>query len=177
MRNSFLATALICTVSALLFAVLRYGIEAADDFSAFNHPAQPWALDLHIASSVGLSVLLGLVFGVHVLPRWSTEARGRNSGRTLLVLATLMVASGALLPVCAREVLRSWMAWIHGVSGAAFALGIPWHLIRVRAARKRTVQGTGDSALRTEADFSAPRLRARGAPRPRASLARDGIAR
>ncbi len=136
LRLTFLGVAAICSASALVFVLLRSFVKPDGDFSSFGHPAEPWALDLHVVSAVALTLILGVVFGVHVAPRWVSERRARASGTSLVALAALMTASGALLPCAANESLRAAVSWTHGLSAAAFSLAIPWHLLRVRAAKR-----------------------------------------
>ncbi len=141
LRSTFLGVAAICSASGLVFLLLRSFVKPDGDFSSFGHPAEPWALDLHVVSSVALTLILGVVFGVHVAPRWASERRARASGTTLITLAALMIASGALLPCAANESLRAAVSWTHGLSSAAFSLAIPWHLLRVRAAKRHVDAG------------------------------------
>ncbi len=135
LRLIFLTVCSICFASAVCFALLRYGLSPSDEFAAFNHPAQPWALDVHIVSSVALTLVLGFLFGVHALPRLAGESRARTSGLGLIVVAALMLASGALLPCSAGVGERAVLAWTHGISGALFALLVPMHVYMVRRAK------------------------------------------
>ena len=157
LRLIFLAVAAICCASALGFALLRYGIQSSDEFAAFNHPAEPWALDVHVVSSVALTLVLGFLLGVHALPRLSAESASRASGLLLITFAALMVASGALLPCISATNLRNTLAWTHGLSGTLFALILPWHIVTGRRARRAA--GTLDQA----------RGSLRRAPTPRSS--------
>lgn len=146
LRLVFLLVALTCALSAAGFLLLRHGLEPAQglaaEFSAYNHPAEPWFLDAHVVSAVALTLVLGIALGVHVLPSLATESRARRSGLGLAIWAAVMVASGALLPVIAAEGPRLALVWIHGLSGACFALWIPVHLACVRRSRRaRNGQG------------------------------------
>ncbi len=162
LRLTFLGVAAISSASALVFVLLRSFVKPDGDFSSFGHPAEPWALDLHVVSSVALTLILGIVFGVHVAPRWASERRARASGATLIALAALMIASGALLPCAANESLRAAVSWAHGLSAAAFTLAIPWHLLRVRAAKRQADFGTQRSSGQGNGSL-------RRAPTPRSS--------
>ncbi|MEO6709138.1 MAG: hypothetical protein ABI054_04465 [Planctomycetota bacterium] len=144
LRLIFLCAALVSCASALVFALLRYATISRDEFSAYNHPAQPWALDVHVVSSVGLTLVLGFLLGVHALPRLETRSASRRSGIGLIVLAGAMIASGALLPCSSDIIARAALAWTHGISGALFALLVPWHMQRARRARhSAALQGRG----------------------------------
>ncbi|HTF91308.1 MAG TPA: hypothetical protein VK843_23045 [Planctomycetota bacterium] len=144
LRLIFLLVAAVSCASALVFALLRYATTAGDEFSAYNHPAQPWALDFHIVSSVGLTLVLGFLLGVHALPRLATRSASRRSGIGLIVLAGAMISSGALLPCSSDTLARAALAWTHGISGALFALLVPWHMQRAgRARHGAALQGRG----------------------------------
>jgi len=137
LRLCFLALAWACGASAAVYALLRYGLQPADEFSAYNHPAQPFALATHVISSFALSFVLGVVFHAHVLPRLSGDGRGRRSGLLLCSLAAAMIASGALLPCASQPGLRQFLFLAHAISGSAFALALPWHILLVRRATAR----------------------------------------
>ncbi len=162
LRACFLTVAAICAASALVLVLLRSFRKPRDDFNAVGSPAEPWALDLHVVSAVALTLTLGVVFGMHVAPRWAAETRARASGTLLIVLAALTIASGALLPCTANEAVRAAVSWTHGVSGATFALAVPWHLLLVRAAKRRA-----DARANSRADQGNGSLRR--APTPRSS--------
>lgn len=166
LRRSLFAVTALSALSALVFVWLRSFVPPVDEFSAYGHPAQPWALDLHVVGSAAFTLLLGVVIGAHVLPRWPAERRARASGGTLLLLASLMIASGALLPCCVGDFARTAAAWTHGLSGAAFTLAIPWHLVCARRATAR-----GARALAGQAAQGAGWLRCAPTPRSRVSAA------
>ena len=129
LRLWFLLSAAVSIASAALFCWLRYGLQASDEFAAYNHPAQPLALAVHIASSIGLTFVLGALFHAHVLAQWAKGRQARRSGLVLLSLAAVMTASGALLPSAAglRTHTLIWAA--HWISGGAFSLVLPCHIL------------------------------------------------
>ena len=146
LRLVFFNVLSICFVSALCYALLRYAMNPSDEFAAYNHPAQPWALDVHLLSSVGLTLVLGFLFGVHAWPRLAAGSNARASGSFLILLAALMLLSGALLPCSSQAQLRSALGWTHAISGTLFVLFLPWHIRTGRRAQRtagRLAQGSG----------------------------------
>ena len=136
-RIAFLVIVLASAASAAGFVVLRYMVEPADEFSAYGHPAAPWLLDAHVLLATALTLVLGVLLGVHVLPSLSGERRARKTGILLLASAAILVASGPLLGCLSGELARVVCGWVHGLSGVVFTLGIPVHLAEVRRARRQ----------------------------------------
>jgi hypothetical protein len=101
--------------------------------------------------------VLGYLLGVHVVPSLARERRARGSGLALLAAAAAMVASGALLPCASGEVARLALVWVHGLAGSLFALLIPWHLLRVRRARRELAAATSHAVRAPRAPRTKPR--------------------
>jgi len=118
-RLLWCATVLVAA-SGLVYAALRYLVPPVDAFSAYNHPAQPWALDAHVLLAPVLLFALGWFWGNHVLPKLKRQVPGRPSGLPLVGLIVIMTASGYLLQVVSAASFRPVLAWIHGLSGVAY---------------------------------------------------------
>jgi hypothetical protein len=104
-------------------------MEGDDPFSAYHHPAQPWALDVHVLGAPLLVFAVGWFFGTHVLPKLQGGGpRARRSGVVLLAIAAAMTVSGYLLQTVADDTVRVATAWVHGVTGTLFAALLVGHL-------------------------------------------------
>ena len=138
-RLLWITTALL-TLSGLGYAAMRYLLQADDPFSAYNHPLQPWALDLHVLAAPALVLAIGWFWGSHVLPMLRRRAGSRPSGLALIGIALVMTASGYLLQVSAAAALRTAAAWLHGISGVAFFLLLAGHSLFSRQAGPRAIE-------------------------------------
>ncbi|HUR29306.1 MAG TPA: hypothetical protein VM509_14050 [Planctomycetota bacterium] len=171
LRLAFFGVAALSFASAILFAFLRFLLRPTDDLAAYNHPAQPWALDVHVVSSIALTFVLGVVFGVHALPRLRVATPARATGLFLLASAAAMIASGALLPCSAEPLLRAALGWTHGIAGSAFVLALPLHL-RIARRAPSSIESAVPGARRGErAAQGRGWLRRAPTPRSRTSAA------
>lgn len=144
--------------SGLGYAYMRYALVNDDPFSAFNHPAQPWALDFHVLVSPLLLFTVGWVWGNHVLPKLGRgRAAARRSGLTLLGPAALMTASGYLLQTASVPGWRLALAWVHGLSGGLFVLLMLMHGVTGRSPQTGSLGST-----REEGDVPIVRTREGG---------------
>ena len=141
-RRTLWAATAVLTLTGLGYAVMRYLLQADDPFSAYNHPLQPWALDLHVLAAPWLLLAIGWFWGSHILPMLRCRAASRPSGLALITIALLMTVSGYLLQVSAAAALRTAAAWLHGISGVAFFLFLAGHSVfsRQAAAPPRAVE-------------------------------------
>lgn len=157
-------TAVLSAASGLAYAYMRYWLDNDDPFSAFNHPAQPWALDLHLLVSPALLFTVGWLWGNHVVPKLR-RGRGtaRTSGLTLLVPVALMTATGYLLQTASAPGWRSGLGWAHGLSGVIFLVLMFGHGLTGRngyaESRRRFRDEGADPIVETSPeDFAAARL-------------------
>jgi len=135
-RRTLAVVTLVLAASGLAYVGMRDLMRAADPFAAYNHPLQPWALAAHVLAAPLAVLLLGWLWGTHVLPKLRRGARcRRGSGYANIALAVTMIASGYLLEVVADDRLRLLCAWVHGVSGTLFAGLLFIHARRAPSAR------------------------------------------
>lgn len=107
--------------SGSAYAYMRYLMHSENPFSAYNHPAQPWVLDLHVLAAPVLLFAVGWFWGNHILPKLQRNVRnGRGSGAVLLALIGVMTLSGYLLQTVTSPGWRLATAWTHGVSSVLF---------------------------------------------------------
>lgn len=121
------------TVTGVVFAVMRYFMESADEFAVANHPWQPHMLAAHVVLAPLLVFILGWTFSNHMLPKLRF-GDGTNRKRGILLLWTLapMVLSAYLLQVATNESVRQAMAIAHWISSGVFVVGYIAHLIQRR---------------------------------------------
>jgi len=123
-------SALLLGSSGLAYAYMRYLMRGDDPFSAYNHPAQPWVLDLHLLLAPLLVFGVGWFWGNHVMPKLRRGGRpGRRTGILLLSLVGAMTLSGYLLQTITSEGWRVACAWTHGVTGVLFLGILVGHLL------------------------------------------------
>jgi hypothetical protein len=167
-RRLLWASTAVLTLTGLGYAAMRYLMRADDPFSAYNHPLQPWALDLHVLAAPALVLAIGWFWGSHVLPMLRKKAASRPSGLALIGIALVMTLSGYLLQVSAAAALRTIAAWLHGISGLAFFVLLAGHSIFSRQAGPRAIES------RFAEDTSDPRSRPDPAALPHRREARRG---
>ena len=139
-RRLLWVTTAVLTLSGLAYAAMRYLMRADDPYSAYNHPLQPWALDLHVLAAPWLLLAIGWFWGSHVLPMLRRNAASRPSGLALIGIALVMTVSGYLLQVSAAAALRTAAAWLHGIAGCAFFLLLAGHSLFSRQAGPRAIE-------------------------------------
>jgi len=123
-------SAAVLLASGLAYAYMRYLMHGDDPFSAYNHPAQPWVLDLHVLAAPLLLFAVGWFWGNHIVPKLRRGVRtGRVSGAVLLALISLMTLSGYLLQTVASPGWRLVTAWTHGISGVLFCGILVGHML------------------------------------------------
>jgi hypothetical protein len=137
-------SAIVSAVTGLVYAAIRYLMTSDDPFSAFNHPAQPWALDAHLLIAPVLLFAIGWFWGNHVTPKLQRKMSiGRPSGLVLLGLVVVMTASGYLLQTIVSPFWKTFTGWTHGISGTLFVGILIGHQIAARRAyaRRRVESG------------------------------------
>jgi len=133
-------------VTGLAYACMRYLMTGDDPFSAYNHPAQPWALASHVLSAPAVLFVLGWFWGNHVAPKLKRGVRvARKSGVVILGLIVLMTASGYLLQTVTDSSWRVGLGWAHGISGSLFVLVLVAHLILGREVGEPNGTGSAKS--------------------------------
>jgi hypothetical protein len=162
------ASTAVLTLTGLAYAGMRYLMSADDPFSAYNHPLQPWALDLHVLAAPALVLAIGWFWGSHILPMLRKKAGSRPSGLALIGIALVMTVSGYLLQVSTAAALRTFAAWLHGISGVAFFLLLAGHSLFSRQVGPRAIES------RFAEDTLEPRSRPDPAALPHRREARRG---
>lgn len=118
-------------LTGIVFAVMKYFLESADEFAVANHPLQPHMLSAHVVVAPIALFILGWTFSNHMLPKHRFgDDTGRKSGTGAMWLIVPMTLSGYLLQVSVDETLRQAMAVAHWVSSGLFALIYVVHLLK-----------------------------------------------
>lgn len=121
----------VTTLTGAVFAVMKYALEAADEFAVVNHPLQPHMLSAHVVAAPIALFLLGWTFSNHMLPKYRFgDDTGRKSGTGAMWLIVPMTLSGYLLQVSVDESLRQAMAAAHWISSGLFAVAYVIHLLK-----------------------------------------------
>jgi hypothetical protein len=124
------------TLTGIVFAVMKYLMTTADEFSVVNHPLQPHMLAAHVVIAPAMLFLLGWTFSNHILPKFRFgDGTNRRTGIASSALIIPMALSAYLLQVSTNETLREVMAWAHWISSAVFVLA---YLIHLAAGRSKS---------------------------------------
>jgi hypothetical protein len=116
--------------SGVGWLVFHYFLRQAGDFGELPHPLEPWWLRLHGAAAFATLWLLGLLWAIHVVPGW--KARRRSSGVVLGIVLAALVLSGYLLYYAGGDEMRTAIALVHWIVGAALPLFLLPHVLRGR---------------------------------------------
>jgi hypothetical protein len=123
-------------LTGIVFAVMKYLMKPADDFSVINYPLQPHMLSAHVIVAPFVLFGFGWVFGNHVWPKLIyREQRKRASGIWSLAAIAPMTLSGYLLQISTADATRHGMAVVHWISSAFFVAAYAVHWIN-RAGRE-----------------------------------------
>jgi hypothetical protein len=128
----WLATVLAAATGGV-YAALHYLLASDDPFE--KNPLELLAFEGHILTVPLLVFTTGWVFAGHVLARLHDTPARRVSGIALMVLFTVMIASGYLLQVSSQAAVRTGLAWTHGVCGALWTLVFVGHALTGRRLR------------------------------------------
>jgi hypothetical protein len=119
--------------TGIVYAVMRYVLEPADEWSVVNHPWQPHVQHLHVLTAPLLVFAVGLMWTTHVRPSLRrTGRRGRASGLGLLVSFVPMVVSGGLIQTAVDPTWRSVWIGLHLASSAMWLLAWVAHPVWLR---------------------------------------------
>jgi len=127
-------------VTGTSLGVLKYLVVSADEFGVTIHPLEPLALKLHILSAPLLVFGVGMIAMRHVWAHLQQGVRaGRRSGLTVLATLLPMIGSGYTIQVVTDPGWLVVLAWIHGITGGLFAVGVACHfaVLRQQAQRRR----------------------------------------
>jgi hypothetical protein len=130
--------ALLTGGTGIVYAVMRYLMEPADQWAVVNHPLQPLFQHLHLLSAPLLLFGLGLMWTLHLVAGWnSRKPRKSYTGSIIFILMILMVFSGYLIQVTTTQaLLRVWVV-LHVVSSVVWLLGYVAHLVSHYKSRLR----------------------------------------
>jgi len=116
--------------TGVLYAMMRYFMKPADEWSVVNHPWQPHVQHLHVLAAPLLVFVCGLIWQRHVSANLRRKEEGRrHSGPGLLVALVPMVASGYLIQTTVTEVWRQTWIVVHLVASATWTLAFVGHLL------------------------------------------------
>jgi hypothetical protein len=93
--------------------------------AAQPHPAEAWSLRVHGGLAMLMLLITGSLLPRHVAPAW-VRRRNRASGAAVLVLLTLLTATGWFLYYSGAPSVRdvaSLLHWISGLAAPALLLG------------------------------------------------------
>lgn len=114
--------------TGLIYAVMKYLIEAADEWAVVNHPWQPHVQHLHILAAPLLVFVAGAFWKHHVLEgRRGNGSNGRATGLALAIQLVPMVLSGYLIQVSVAENWRLVWIWVHVITGGLWCLLVVSH--------------------------------------------------
>lgn len=109
--------------TGVVYAVMRYLLEPADEFAVVNHPLEPHVQHLHVLAGPWLVFVVGLVWHGHVRRRLAGPGQaGRLSGTTMVLAFVPLVLSGGLIQVSVEPGWRRLWVGVH-LGAAALWLG------------------------------------------------------
>jgi uncharacterized membrane protein YidH (DUF202 family) len=118
-------------ITGAVFAVMKYFMEGADEFSVVNHPMQPYMLAAHVVIAPAALFLLGWTFSNHMLPKYRFgDGSNKKTGVAQMALIVPMALSAYLLQVSTNETLREAMAMAHWITSGIFVLSYVVHLVK-----------------------------------------------
>jgi hypothetical protein len=104
--------------TGVVYAVMRYGMEPADEWSVIHHPWQPQVQHGHVLVAPLLVFACGLIWRGHVAAHWDRERTVRRSGPGLAFAFVPMIVSGYLLQTSVAPGWRGAWVVVHAVSSA-----------------------------------------------------------
>lgn len=128
----YLALALL-VASGLVWLVAHFVLPLPED--AARHPLEPWAMRVHGAATMLGMMVLGGLWGPHVLGAWERRNH-RWSGGTMAGLWLGLALSGYGLYYLADEGWRDIASSSHILLGLAIPVGLGIHVWRVTRGRK-----------------------------------------
>lgn len=118
-------------ITGVVFAVMKYLMTGADEFSVVNHPMQPYMLAAHVVIAPAVLFILGWTFSNHMLPKYRFgDGSNKKTGIAQMALIVPMALSAYLLQISTNEALREAMAMAHWITSGIFVVGYVVHLFR-----------------------------------------------
>ena len=133
--------------TGIVYAVMRYLMEPADEWAVVNHPWQPHVQHLHILVAPLLVFACGLIWRGHVATKirngngngnGNGKGNGRRSGPGLLLALAPMVLSGYLIQTTVAESWRQVWTVLHLVSSGVWIVVFVSHLRKQLMERMRS---------------------------------------
>ena len=109
--------------TGVVYAIMRYFMQPADEWAVVNHPWQPHVQHLHVLAAPLLVFACGLIWHRHVVSSLRGETgRGARTGPGLLLAFGPMVLSGYMIQTTTGESWRQLWVVVHVASSAAWML-------------------------------------------------------
>jgi len=126
--------------SGALWWVLHMFFQRSGEFGPVAHPLTPVVLMIHAAFAMASLAVLGLVWGVHVLPAWRRGHR-RPTGILTIALFVVLAGTGYVLYYAGDETVREFTSTIHWSLGLLAIAPFLVHALRKPAdPRTRSAQ-------------------------------------
>ncbi len=133
--------------SGLVYAVMRYLMTPADEWSVVNHPWQPHVQHLHVLAAPLLVFAAGLIWNRHVSLKYRNGGQGRSTGIGLVVSLVPMAASGYLIQVAVDPDWRAVWIVVHVASSLVWLGVLSVHQLRTWLVRGRANASDGEPEL------------------------------
>jgi len=98
--------------SGAVWLVLHTFFQHSGEFGPVAHPLTPVFLKIHAAFAMASLWIVGLVWGVHVMPAWRRGHR-RSSGIVTIALFAVLAGSGYLLYYAGDDRVRELTSIVH----------------------------------------------------------------
>jgi len=131
-----LANALV-VATGVVYAVMLYLLEPAEEWAVVNHPWQPHLQHFHVLVAPALIFAVGLTWSIHVLAKLRNGRKGRMTGLGLIVGFAPMAMSGYAIQITIDEGWRTAWIVVHLVSSLLWICAFILHLIRTLIARRK----------------------------------------
>lgn len=119
---------LLVGATGIVYVVMKYFMEAADEWAVVNHPWQPHVQHLHVLTAPLIVFAGGLLWRHHVLDRMKNSGRnGKATGYALIAQFVPMVLSGYLIQVSVSETWRSVWIWVHLITAGLWLFAMLAH--------------------------------------------------
>lgn len=122
-------------LSGGLWLLFHYLVPRPGDFGATTHPLEAWWLTAHGAFAFAAIFTFGLLWGIHVMPGWTSRQR-RPSGTAAVAAVAWLMLSGYLMYYLGGEQPRLVATTLHWTVGLASPALFVYHGLRVRAVRR-----------------------------------------
>jgi hypothetical protein len=159
-----LGSNLVVAGTGVIYAIMRYLLEPADEWAVVNHPWQPHIQHLHVLAAPALVFMVALVWKQHALGNLREGYRRVSSGLMLLVSFLPMVATGYLIQIAVAPGWRLLWVVSHMVTSGLWLGGFVVHwLARIRASEPSEVEhrqaaGSGSGSVPRVEDRSQPAI-------------------